>query len=44
MDKVIDAVQVIVEEKIDMFNAAGKAATADNMYKGAKKSDEDAFN
>ncbi len=25
MDKVIDAVQVVVEEKIDMFNAAGKA-------------------
>lgn len=25
MDKVIDAVQVVVEEKIDMFNAEGKA-------------------
>jgi fructose-bisphosphate aldolase class II len=25
MDKVIDAVQVVVEDKIDMFNAAGKA-------------------
>ncbi len=25
MDKVIDAVQAVVEEKIDMFNAAGKA-------------------
>lgn len=25
MDQVIDAVQVVVEEKIDMFNAAGKA-------------------
>ncbi len=24
MDKVVDAVQVVVEEKIDMFNAAGK--------------------
>ena len=25
MDKVIDAVQVVVEAKIDMFNASGKA-------------------
>ena len=25
MDKVIEAVQVVVEEKIDMFNSAGKA-------------------
>ena len=27
MDKVVDAVQVVVEEKIDMFNSAGKALT-----------------
>ncbi len=27
MDKVIDAVQVVVEDKIDMFNAEGKAVT-----------------
>jgi len=25
MDKVIDAVQAVVESKIDMFNSAGKA-------------------
>ena len=25
MDKVIDAVKEVVEEKIDMFNSAGKA-------------------
>jgi hypothetical protein len=25
MDKVIEAVQAVVEDKIDMFNSAGKA-------------------
>ena len=47
MDKVIDAVQNVVEDKIDMFNAAGKA----RVFRGStvaerrrKKVDEDAFN
>ena len=30
MDKVIDAVQVVVEEKIDMFNSSGKANVAES--------------
>lgn len=45
MDQVIDAVQEVVEDKIDMFNAAGKAATAANQGKLVKgEVDEDAFN
>lgn len=42
MDEVIAAVQQVVEEKIDMFNAAGKAQVASNYEK--KLMDEDAFN
>ncbi len=47
MDKVINAVQAVVEDKIDMFNAAGKAriihSNSGGIYRG-KKVDEDGFN
>lgn len=43
MGEVIDAVQVVVESKIDMFNAAGKAATEGITFV-AKEIDEEAFN
>lgn len=44
MGTVIDAIQVVVEEKIDVFGSAGKAATH-AMYKtGSKEIDQDAFN
>lgn len=44
MDQVINAVQSVVESKIDMFNSAGKAIvkTQHRAYGGAV--DEDAFN
>jgi fructose-bisphosphate aldolase class II len=45
MDKVIDAVQKVVEAKIDMFNASGKALTVGNAAKLTRgQVDEDAFN
>lgn len=46
MDQVIDAVQDVVEDKIDMFNAAGKARTSDiaSNSGGKKPIDEEAFN
>lgn len=43
MDSVIDAVQAVVEEKIDMFKAAGKAQAA-NTFNAASKSSEDDWN
>lgn len=47
MDQVIDAVQAVVEEKIDMFNAAHQAVidSAEGRSSSTKKpKDEDAFN
>lgn len=45
MDKVIDAVQVVVESKIEMFNATGKAiAGPGKANAGVRSTDEDAFN
>ncbi len=46
MDKVIDAVQEVVEEKIDMFNAAGKAQIIGGAFNsvGKKPIDDEAFN
>ncbi len=43
MEQVIDAVQAVVEEKIDMFNAAGKAQVV-GINASKKNLDEDAFN
>lgn len=45
MDIVVAAVQAVVEEKLDMFNSAGKAQT-NTVYveNGDKAVDEDAFN
>lgn len=45
MDEVIDAVQAVVESKIDMFNATGKSfANPGKSHAGVRSSDEDAFN
>lgn len=46
MDTVIDAVQEVVEDKIDMFNAAGKSNRHRAVFNAAGKKviDEDAFN
>lgn len=45
MGKVIDAVQAVVEEKIDMFGSAGKALqTSKYQDAGTQVIDEDAFN
>ena len=46
MDTVIDAVQAVVEEKMDMFNAAGKSNRhrTSSDASGNKVIDEDAFN
>ncbi len=46
MDQVIDAVQAVVEDKIDMFDATGKARGSDTVSTfGVKKPiDEEAFN
>lgn len=44
MDQVIDAVQAVVEDKIDMFNAAGKAQVGAAGSFEKKAVDEDAFN
>lgn len=43
MDKVIEAVQTVVEQKIDMFNAAGKSGYSSTVVT-KKPLDEDAFN
>ena len=44
MDHVIDAVQAVVEEKIDMFNAAGKANTTLGSTMKKRVMDDEAFN
>lgn len=45
MEQVIDAVQVVVESKIEMFNASGRAiAGAGKSGAGVRSTDEDAFN
>lgn len=46
MNQVIDAVQAVVEDKIDMFNAAGKAqvSTSAGQNNQKKSIDDEAFN
>ena len=44
MDNVIDAVQAVVEEKIDMFNAADKARPLNSSSVSSKTGGEDAWN
>lgn len=44
MDTVIDAVQAVVESKIDMFSASGKASSAGVYSANHGPVDEDAFN
>lgn len=44
MDTVIEAVQTVVEQKIDMFNAAGKSIYGSSKTISKKELDEDAFN
>lgn len=44
MGTVIDAVQAVVESKIDSFGSAGKADTVGASGAGSKPIDEDAFN
>ena len=44
MDHVIDAVQAVVEEKIGMLNAAGKANTTLGSTMKKRVMDDEAFN
>lgn len=44
MDQVIDAVQAVVESKIDVFNAAGKSHERGSRAHSGGPVDEDAFN
>lgn len=44
MDQVIDAVQAVVESKIDVFNAAGKSHVQGSRAYSDRPVDEDAFN